>query len=289
MRKPIRRLRYPPAMLSLDDARALLLFRVTSPSAVEVPLALSLGCRLAAAPKADTDLPPFDLAAMDGYAVRAAEFAGGMSVPIAFVVPAGAAAAPLPEGTAARIFTGAVVPLGADTVVPQEEAEVLTDGLVRLTRLPQGSNVRRRGEIFTTGVVLGEAGEHLSPARLAVLAAGGVVTVKVIPRPRVAVLVTGAELVDSGTLPGPGQVRDSNGPLLAALAEEAKLEVSAEHVGDELAVLCGRLEAAASKTDLVVTSGGVSVGDFDLVPRAIEELGGRSCSTRWRSSQVNRS
>ena len=262
-------------MLSLDDARALLVSRVTPLPAVEVPLALGLGCRLAAAPEADADLPPSDLAAMDGYAARAEDLVAGRPVPIAFVVPAGAASEPLHASAAVRIFTGAVVPPGADTVVPQEEAEVLTDGRVRLPRLPPGSHMRRRGEIFAAGAVLAQVSESLSPALLAVLAAGGVVTVKVIPRPRVAVLVTGAEFVHGSTVPAPGQVRDSNGPLLAALADQSRLEVSApETVGDELPALCGRLEAAAGKSDIVVTSGGVSVGDFDLVPRAVEELGG---------------
>ncbi|MFI5143903.1 MAG: hypothetical protein ACHQHM_07765, partial [Thermoanaerobaculales bacterium] len=115
-------------MPSLDDARALLRSRVRSLHPIEVPLALGLGCRLAVAAHADADLPPSDLAAMDGYAARAAELAAGRHLRIAFVVPAGAAPEPLPVGSVARIFTGAVVPAGADTVVPQEEAELLADG-----------------------------------------------------------------------------------------------------------------------------------------------------------------
>jgi molybdopterin molybdotransferase len=117
-------------MLSLDDARALLQTRVRSLLPVEVCLAQGLGCHLAVAPRADTDLPPSDLAAMDGYAARAAELAAGMHLRIAFVVPAGAAPEPLPVGSVARIFTGAMVPPGADIVVPQEQAELLADGRV---------------------------------------------------------------------------------------------------------------------------------------------------------------
>ncbi len=175
----------------------------------------------------------------------------------------------------ARIFTGAVVPAGADAVVPQEDAEVVADGRVRLASAPAGRHVRRRGEIFAAGAVLARAGDLLNPARIALLAAGGAVRVSVFPRPRVALVVTGAELVDAGTSPGVGQIRDSNGPLLVALAREAGLAATvAARVADELPALRAQLEAAAAGADLVVSSGGVSVGDFDLVPRAVADLGG---------------
>ena len=261
-------------MLSLDEARARLASRVTALPAVHRPLEDASGLRLAASPLADADLPPADLAAMDGYAARDVDLAAGTPLPVAFVVPAGAAPGALPAGAAARIFTGAVVPAGADTVVPQEDAELLADGRVHLDRLPAGSHVRRCGEIFRAGAVLGRAGEPLNPARIAALAAGGATRVSVVPRPRVALLVTGAELVDPGATIAVGQIRDSNGPLLTALAREARLTATkAARVADELPGLRARLESAVT-ADLIVSSGGVSVGDFDLVPRAVAELGG---------------
>jgi len=269
-------LRYPPVVLGLDEARALLAREVAPLAGVEVALAEGLGRRLVAAPVADADLPPSDLSAMDGYAVRATDL-GGPPLPVAFVVPAGGAPEQLPRGAAARIFTGAVVPAGADTVVPQEDAEVGADGTVRLASLPMGTNVRRQGEVFAAGAALVRPGERLTAAGVAALAAGGAARLTVIPRPRVAVLVTGAELVGVAAVPRKGQVRDSNGPMLEALAGESGLAVvGAERVADDLPTLRDRLAAAARNADLVVSSGGVSVGDFDLVPRAVAELGGET-------------
>jgi molybdopterin molybdotransferase len=262
-------------MLGLDEARALVSSRVTPLAAEEVAPGGGAGLRLAAASHAAADLPPADLSAMDGYAVRAADLAVGRPLPVALVLPAGASPASLQRGAAARIFTGAVVPAGADTVVPQEFAEVEPDGRVRLTATESGSNVRPQGEVFAVGAPLGRAGETLTPARLATLVAGGVARVFVVPRPSVAVLVTGGELVESGTAVAPGQVLDSNGPLLAALASEAHLSVALmARVGDELTALCSGLQRAGEAAHLVITSGGVSVGDFDLVPRAVTEAGG---------------
>ena len=262
-------------MLTLDDARALLASRVAALPAREVELADGLGCRLASAPAADADLPPADLAAMDGYAVRADDLASRDPLPVAFVAAAGTSPPALAAGSSARIFTGAVVPAGADAVVPQEDADVLPDGLVRLGRVPRGSNIRRQGEVFAAGTALATAGDPLTPARIAVLAAGGAVRVRVVPRPRVAVLVTGAELAGAGDRLRAGQVRDSNGPMLEALAAEAGLAaVAVERVPDDLPALRARLAAAAERADLVVSSGGVSVGDFDFVPRAVADLGG---------------
>jgi molybdopterin molybdotransferase len=262
-------------MLGLDEARALLSSRVTPLAAEEVTAGQAAGLRLAAAVHAAADLPPADLSAMDGYAVRADDLAGGAPLQVALVLPAGAPSTPLPPGTAARIFTGAVVPIGADTVVPQELAEVAPDGRVRLHATESGSNVRPRGEVFALGAPLARAGETLTPARLATLVAGGVARVSVVPRPTVAVLATGGELGESGTAVAPGQVLDSNGPLLAALARESDLSVAlTARVGDELTALCASIERAAAAAHLVITSGGVSVGEFDLVPRAVTKVGG---------------
>jgi molybdopterin molybdotransferase len=262
-------------MLTLDEAHELLAGVVRPLPAIELPLEEAFGCRLAAAVAAGGELPPADVSAMDGYAARAFELAAGAPLPIAFVVPAGAAPPPLPPRTAARIFTGAMLPAGADTVVPQEEAEVRPGGAVRLAALARGANVRRRGEVLARGQAVAEICDIVSPPRVGVLAAAGVSRVAIVPRPRMALLLTGAELVASDTTPGPGQVRDSNRPVLLALAREAGLRVTrVVQVSDELPALREALAAAAARADLVLTSGGVSVGDFDLVPDAVRELGG---------------
>lgn len=262
-------------MLSLDESRSLLGARVQPLAPVELALEQAWGCRLDAVPRADVDLPPGDVAAMDGYAVRAADTAGGKPLPVACVIPAGSPPRSLPPASAARIFTGALVPAGADTVVPQEDAAVTGDGAVRLAPTPAGANVRRKGEIFTAGTPLARRRDVITPQRTGTLAAGGSGRVRVFPRPRLGLLVTGEELVEPGALPGPGQIRNSNGPMLAALAREASLAVTARtQVGDTLPALCRALERMAGEADLIVSSGGVSVGDLDLVPRAVGELGG---------------
>jgi molybdopterin molybdotransferase len=270
-----RRLGYDPRMLALDEARALLATLVTPLRAVTLPLANAWGHRLAHAPLADVDLPPGDVAAMDGYAVRASETAAGRELPVALVAAAGSAPQTLPPGSAARILTGAVLPHGADTVVAQEDAELTAGGTVILGMQAAAINVRRRGEIFSVGTRLANEGDLLAAQRVGVLAAGGADPVCVFPRPRLAFVVTGEELVEPGSTPLPGQIRNSNGPMLGALAHESALPVTSRgQAGDTLAAIRSSIEHAASCADLVLTSGGVSVGDFDLVPQAVVELGG---------------
>ncbi len=146
-------------MRNLESARKLLAGRVEPLPAVELSLVAAVGCRLAQTPRSDIDLPAADVSTMDGYAVRNGDLASEAALPVAFEVPAGQAPPPLPPGTTARIFTGAVVPNGADTVVPQEQAEVRTDGTVRLDVLAAGSFIRRQGELISAG-----AGRRTHPA-----------------------------------------------------------------------------------------------------------------------------
>ena len=264
-------------MLSLHEARGLLATRVSPLAAIERPLGRAAGLRLASGVRAAADLPVADLSAMDGYAARAIDLRPGTPLLTVAAVAAGSVPAPLPPGSAARIFTGAVVPPGADTVVPQEDARLLADGRVRLGVVPAGSHVRPRGEVFRAGQPLAGAGDALTPTTLATLAAGGVPRVAAHPRPRVAILVTGTELASVRGRTAPGRVRDSNGPMLAALASEAGLKVAFSHrVADDLPVLTASLEEAAGVADLVITSGGVSVGDFDLVPETVTAIGGET-------------
>jgi len=262
-------------MLTIDEARQWLAEKAAPLPFTDVPLATALGLRLAADTHADVDLPPGDVSAMDGYAARASDLAAGGPLPLAFTVPAGQPPPPLPAGAVARIFTGAVLPAGSDTVVQQELTEVLADGRVRLQPLPLGSNVRSRGEVFASGARVAALGDVVTPGRLGLLAAAGAARVTAVPRPRVAVLLTGNELVAVGERPDAAKIRDSNGPMLEALAAESGLAVNAvERVGDELEATCAALRRAAAAADLVVASGGVSVGDFDLVPAAVTKLGG---------------
>lgn len=262
-------------MLDFDQARARVAEAAAPLAARTVALDQALGCRLAAAVVSDTDLPPFDTSAMDGYAARSVDLAKGSSLPVAFEIPAGHVPPELPPGHAARIFTGAPLPPGADTVVPQEEADAMADDHVRLASLPNGSHVRHRGEVLELGETAAGPGEVVTPQRLALLAACGGAAPSIIPRPRVATLVTGTELLAVDDAPSPGHIRNSNGPLLRALTADAGVLTTAERTaGDEQAELESRLSELADVADVVVTSGGVSVGDYDLVPAALAALGG---------------
>ncbi len=269
-------------MIPLDEARARLASHVQALTPVDLPLVAALGCRLAVAPTAELDLPPDDVAEMDGWAGRSAEL-DGAPLPVAFEVPAGAAPPPLPSGHVARIFTGAPLPTGADVVVAQEDAEVQGDGRVRLGPEPPGRWVRRCGEVVAVGAPLAAAGDLVTPHRLALLTAAGGATVRVVPRPRLAVVMTGSELVDADVRPGPGQIRNANGPMVDALARTAGLAPPPQLIApDEALALRRALAEAAAEADLVVSSGGVSVGDYDLVPAAVTQLGGEILFHRVR-------
>ncbi|MCK4342847.1 MAG: molybdopterin molybdotransferase MoeA [Phycisphaerae bacterium] len=264
-------------MMNFDTARKLLADQVEPLPPVEMGLAEALGCRLAETPRADTDLPAADVAVMDGYAARAGELASGAALPVAFEIPAGRIPRRLPPASVARIFTGAMIPDGADTVVPQEQARVPPDGKVLLDALPSGSFIRRRAEVCSVSAPLGTPGNLITPQLIALLSAAGADTVRVIPRPRVAVLSTGSELVPIHQQPGPGQIRDSNGVTLAALVRAAGFELSSvASVADELPALRKALQHASSQADLIATCGGVSVGDYDLVPQALRDVGGET-------------
>ena len=253
-----------------------------------VPLAGAVGRALAGAPVLDRDSPACDLSAMDGYAVRAADLPadGG---PLA-VVGEAAAGAPPPThvpGTAVRIFTGAPVPGGCDRVLRQEDVTAGPAGIA----LPPGpagaprpgANVRRRGENGRAGAPLAEPGATITAALVAAVAGCGDVALSVRRRVRVAVLVTGEEVrgpnpsAATELLP-PWQVRDANGPAVAALlGRRPFLELSPPvSVGDDPAALADALRGLLERHDAVVTTGGVSVGDRDAVPGAVAAVGGRA-------------
>ncbi|MGZ6299383.1 MAG: molybdopterin molybdotransferase MoeA, partial [Candidatus Limnocylindria bacterium] len=222
---------------------------------------------------ASVDVPPFANSSMDGFALRAADTPGELSI----VGEAAAGAAPLPmleAGTAVRIMTGAPLPPGADAVVAIEAAALIGENGVGLPLTAVGANVRPRGHDTRAGDRIELPIEPLPPATIALLASLGIGQIAVRRRPRVAILSTGDELVAPGDALTPGQIHDANTPSLAAAVLEAGAEpMVLPRVRDERATIESALQAAASMADLVVASGGVSVGRYDHVRDAIERLG----------------
>jgi molybdopterin molybdotransferase len=264
-------------VISFDEALASVVGAVEAVEAETVPLAAAAGRVLAERISADLDLPPFDTTAMDGWAVPAAAAATAPSCfRAAGTLGAGHPAAPLGDGFALKLMTGAPLPEGSDAVVPVEEASEEADGTVRLLVAPaKGAHVRARGEVIASGETLLSPGRRLSPADLVLAAAAGYEAIRVARRLRAAVLVTGHEVVPAGSRPGPAQIRNTNGPLLrAALARcgaEARDLGTAPDDARALRVILGN--ALAAGLDLLLTTGGVSAGDFDIVPGVLEELG----------------
>lgn len=258
-------------LLPLDQAIAAVLTE-TRPLSVEViPLEQAYGRILAEPACALVDLPPFPSSAMDGYALRAADTPGRL--PVAVHVAAGRPSPrPLRPGEAMAIATGGVVPEGADAVVPVEEVAV-ANGAVEVPAAVAGANIRPRGGDVTAGEVVLAAGTRLGPAQIGALAAAGVAEVACRRRPRVAVLTTGSELRRPGQPLKPGEVYEANGPMLAVQAERAGAEV------ERLAPVADNEDAhrraidRGLESDVLVTSGGVSVGPHDLVRRVQAELG----------------
>lgn len=258
-------------MFSVTDAARAVIQRVPRLSHERVTLDAAAGRVLAVDIVAGRALPGFDNSAMDGYAARAVDLPG--QLPVAGVVAAGQLDLPrLAAHTALRIFTGAPMPPGADTVVLQEDA-TRTGALVSLPAAAVGENVRRAGEDVAIGELALPAGTRLTGWDLGMLAALGITAVPVARAPRVALIGTGDELVDVTTLPGPGQLVDSSIYALAALVREAG--GIAESLGiarDNLASLADRLDASLGY-DVVITTGGVSAGDRDHVRAALVAAG----------------
>ena len=242
-----------------------------------VDLANALGRVTSAAVLSPVDLPLFRNSQMDGFAVRSVDVAHSpVTLPVAGVIAAGPVSpSTLAPGTALQIMTGAVVPLGADAVVPIEDT---TPGGATVTinrARTAGEFLREAGSDARAGDVLLPAGRILAPRHLAVLAAAGLSTVNVRARVRVAVVTTGAELVAPGTQPSLGQLFDSNGVALAALVESNGAIVSAlvRNDDDLVASLDASLREASAHTDLIITSGGISMGKFEVVRELLEPLG----------------
>jgi molybdopterin molybdotransferase len=257
-------------LLPVEEARARMLAEVAPLPAESVSLRQSIGRVLAEDVAAVRDQPPMDVSAMDGWALRSADTPGGLRI-VGESAAGHGYEAELKPGEAVRIFTGAAVPAGADAVVIQENAE--RDGeQVRAPAAPPGANIRRAGGDFKAGQALLSRGQRIDPWRLSLAASAGRAEVEVHGRPRVALISTGEEIVEAPAVPGPFQIYDSGSPALAALvgawggqAEKHK------PVRDDLEAVIAALRAAAA--ELIVTVGGASVGDHDLVRAAGEALG----------------
>jgi molybdopterin molybdotransferase len=258
-------------MLSVADAAKRVLELVAGLAPERVALATARGRILAADVVAGRALPGFDNSAMDGYAARAHELPA--TLPVVTTSAAGDPARTLPPGTAARIFTGAAIPDGADAVVLQEDARVDGDR-VALPAATAGDNIRRLGEDVAVGERALVAGIRLGAGELGVLAALGVAEVAVARAPRVAVIATGDELVDVATAPGPGQLVDSSAHgLAAAIAGAGATPAYLGIVRDDADAIAAALARALRDHDAVITTGGVSVGDRDHVRPAFARAG----------------
>ncbi|HEY8615717.1 gephyrin-like molybdotransferase Glp [Phenylobacterium sp.] len=257
-------------LLPVDDARARMLAEVAALPAETAPLARATGRVLAEDVEARRDQPPFPASAMDGYAVRAADCPGALRIVGESAAGHGYEGA-VGAGEAVRIFTGAAVPVGCDAVVIQEDCRREGD-VVHAPAASHGHHVRPAGGDFRQGQVLLQRGVRIDPWRLSLAASAGRAELSVVRRPRVALLSTGEEIVEAPAEPGPFQIYDSGAPALAAMMTGWGAEVvRAKPLADELYAVIAALRDADA--DLVVTLGGASVGDHDLVRDAGLALG----------------
>jgi molybdopterin molybdotransferase len=261
-----------PDLLSIADAQQLVLERAAPLPAENVALEGAARRVLAEPARAEIDLPPFPSSAMDGYAVRADETPGRLRIE-ARIAAGNPATSALESGQAMGIATGGVVPDGADAVIPIEYVVESGNEIEICSAVERGDNVRPRGGDIRAGEVVVEAGSVLTPARLGAVAAAGIPQVRCARRPRAAVLPTGTELRRPGEPLAAGEIYEANGLILSAQLEAAGAVVELmPAVGDDETAHRGALERALD-ADVVVTSGGVSVGPHDLVRRVEAELG----------------
>ena len=267
-------------MLSFEQALEKLLAAAQPVEEIRsLPISAAAGRILAVSQQSTVAVPPLDNSAMDGYAVRVADItAAGVCLPVSQRIPAGTVGTPLQPGTAARIFTGAPVPAGADAVIMQERCEHgevgNTSGVV-INHVPRdGENIRRAGEDISVGAEILKAGVKLRPQEIALAASAGLPELPVYRRVRVGVFFTGDELVQPGEPLPPGAIYNSNRYALRALLEGMGCEVrDLGAVADTLEATRDALRRAAADNDLVLTSGGVSVGEEDHVKPAVEAEG----------------
>jgi molybdopterin molybdotransferase len=259
-----------------DTVRELLAHLPGTGRTEELPLLAALGRGLAADIPAPVDLPPFDNSQMDGFAVRSSDIAdGGANLTVVAPIPAGATAAALEPGTAAPIMTGAMIPPGADAVVPIERAvpdsfpDPGTAATVRLPATEPGTYVRNAGSDIRSGELALAGGTFLGPGQLGLLAALGITGVSVHRKLKVLLATTGDEVVEPGGPLAPGKIYDANGTLLEAAMSQAGLDVQRAAIStDSPEELAAMLRERAPHVDLIVTTGGVSKGAYEVVRQA---------------------
>jgi len=263
-------------MLTVTDALRHVMDRVRPLAPRLTPLADALGCTLAEDVTADLDAPPFDKALMDGYAVRSADLAGDdRRLTVGEEIVAGRVPSrPLGRREAAVIMTGAPLPPGADAVVMVERTRREGDGVVIDDPVvPAGRNRLTRGREMRAGDVVLEKSTRLNAAKLGLLASVGRDRVLVVPRPRVAVVSTGDELVEPGRVPGPGQIRNSNATMLRAFVAAAGAEPESHPTAPDESAALRECLARGLDADVLLITGGVSAGHRDLVPAVLDGLG----------------
>jgi molybdopterin molybdotransferase len=263
-------------MRSVDEHRQVVAGLFAPRQPVTVALSETLGLALADDVVAPLSLPGFDNSAMDGYAVVADDVAGASAdrpvlLPVAEDIPAGRTdALTLKPGTAHRIMTGAPLPAGATAVVPVEATNAATDTVEIRASAKPGQHIRRAGEDVTSGTTVLRAGQAVTPAALGLAAALGLGELSVIPRQRVLVMSTGTELVAPGTPLQPGQIYESNAVMLAAAIRDAGAEVVASPMtGDDVETFRDTLARHTGDADLIITTGGVSAGAYEVVKDAL--------------------
>ena len=259
----------------VEEAIDHLLAKVSRTEQTEIRgLSDALGLYLTEPVISDLDVPPADNSAMDGYAVQLASISENQWLEVSARVPAGSVGEEIRSGTAVRIFTGALIPAGADTVVMQENCEA-EENRVRIHELPElGANVRARGQDLEAGATVLQSGERLTAQSLALLASVGCAEVKVFKPLRVAIMSTGDELVEPGGRLAEGQIFNSNRFALEGLIRGLGMEVVDLGIVEDTPDATDRiLRQAAERADLIVSTGGVSVGEEDHVKSAVERLG----------------
>jgi molybdopterin molybdotransferase len=261
-------------MLSVEEALELVAKNALPLAPRRVPLGEAAGLVLAEDVTSEFDSPPYSKSMMDGYAVRSGDREPTRQI-LAEVAAGDVPRHPVTPGTAVRIMTGAPIPDGADAVVPIEKTELLDDSTVRLQQIdpPRGQHILPVGSSLRAGDIVLREGAILRPIEIAILAEIGPGVVTVRPRPRVAILPTGNELVPVGEKPGLGQIRNTNGPMLVAAAARAGAEAFELGIArDDRERLKNWIEQGLA-ADVLLLSGGVSAGAFDLVPDVLSELG----------------
>ncbi|ORJ59343.1 gephyrin-like molybdotransferase Glp [Geothermobacter hydrogeniphilus] len=261
-------------MISYDEAIKIVLDTITPLPPVDIPLEEAVGHVLAEPVKACWDLPAADNSAMDGFAFAyTGQDEGGTLTLIGSAFAGHPLDQPVAAGEAAQITTGAPLPPGTDTVIPLEEVEE-RQGSITLLKAPiQGQHVRYRGEEFRNGEELLSPGTELRPGEIALLASAGITRVNVHPRARVAILSTGDELVALGETPGPGQIVNSNLPMLCALLREIGCEPLPLGIGRDTPDALAEVIRAGLQADLLLSTGGVSVGEKDHMQETLNRLG----------------